>query len=63
MLLTAWKVSKCGVFSGPNTGKFGPEKALYLDTFHGVVHFTCEKIVFTFLGRLSPNFVSNIERI
>ena len=62
MLLTAWKVAKYGAFSGPNTGKFGPEKTLYLDTFHAVVHFTCEKI-FTFLGRLSSNFVSNIERI
>ena len=38
---TAWKMSKYGVFSGPyfpvfspNTGKYGPEKTLYLDTFH-----------------------------
>ena len=23
---TAWKVSKYGVSSGPNTGKYGPEK-------------------------------------
>ena len=37
---TAWKLSKYGVFSGPyftvfspNTGKYGPEKTLYLDTF------------------------------
>ena len=35
-----WKVSKCGVCSGPyfpvfsrNTGKYGPEKTAYLDTF------------------------------
>ena len=46
---TAWKVSKYGAFSGPyfpvlgsNTeiygkyGKYGPEKAPYLDTFHTV---------------------------
>ena len=40
---TAWKVSKCGVFFGPyfpvfglNTGKYGPEKTPYLDTFHAV---------------------------
>ena len=37
---TAWKVSKYVVFSGPyfpvNTGKYGPEKTLYLDTFHAV---------------------------
>ena len=37
------KVSKYGVFSGPcfpvfglNTGKYEPEKAPYLDTFHAV---------------------------
>ena len=33
---TAWKVSKYGVFSSPNTGKFGPEKPPYLDTFQAV---------------------------
>ena len=33
---TAWKVSINGVFSGPNTGKYGPEKTTYLDTFHAV---------------------------
>ena len=32
--ITAWKVSKYGVISGPNTGKYGPEKTPYLDTFH-----------------------------
>ena len=38
------KVSKYGVFSGPyfnvfgmNTGKYGPEKSPYLDTFHAVL--------------------------
>ena len=38
--ITAWKVSKYGVISGPyfpvfglNTGKYGPEKTPYLDTF------------------------------
>ena len=34
---TAWKVSKYEVFSGPNTGKHGPEKTPYLDTFHAVI--------------------------
>ena len=41
---TAWKVSKYGVISGPcfpvfglNTGKYGPEKTQYLDTFHAVL--------------------------
>ena len=40
---TMWKVSKCGVFSGlyfpvfsPNTGKYGPGKTPYLDTFHAM---------------------------
>ena len=33
---TAWKVFKYGVFSGPNTGIYGPEKTSYLDTFHAV---------------------------
>ena len=47
---SAWKVSKYEVFSGPyflvfglvflvsspNTGKYGPEKTPYLDTFHAV---------------------------
>ena len=39
----AWKVSKYGIFPGPcfpvfslNTGKYGPEKTPYLDTFHAV---------------------------
>ena len=27
---TAWKVSKYGVTSGPNTGKYGPEKTIGL---------------------------------
>ena len=41
---TAWKLSKYGVISGPyfpvfspNTGKYGPEITLYLDTFHAVL--------------------------
>ena len=40
---TAWNVSTCGVFPSlyfpvfsPNTGKYGPEKTPYLDTFHVV---------------------------
>ena len=43
-MCTVWKVSKCGVISGPyfpvfglNTGKYGPEITSYLDTFHAVV--------------------------
>ena len=33
-LVTAWK-ERYSVFS-PNAGKYGPEKNLYLDTFHAV---------------------------
>ena len=29
-------MSKYGVFSGPNTGNYGPEKSPYLDNFHVV---------------------------
>ena len=34
--LTAWKVSKYGVFPGPNTGKYVEEKTPYLDIFYAV---------------------------
>ena len=40
---TAWKVLKYRVFSVPyfpvfglNTGKYGPERTPYLDTFHAI---------------------------
>ena len=40
---TSWKVFKYGVFSGlcfpvftSNTGKYGPQKTLYLETFHAI---------------------------
>ena len=43
ILNTAWNVSKYEIFFGPyfpvfglNTGKYRPEKTLYLDTFHAV---------------------------
>ena len=36
IIITAWKVSKYGVFSGPYFPVFGPEKTSYLDTFHAV---------------------------
>ena len=35
--ITAGKVSIYGIFSGPNTGKYGAEKTPYLDTFHAVI--------------------------
>ena len=48
--VTSWKESKYGVFSGPyfpvlspNTGKYGPEKTLYLDIFHAV-HLTNRQV-------------------
>ena len=34
--LQIFQVSKYGVFSGPNTAKYGPEKTRYLDTFCAV---------------------------
>ena len=41
-----WKVSKYRVISGPyipvfspSTGKYGPEKTSYLDTFHALCYF------------------------
>ena len=36
VVFTASNVFKYGAFSGPNTGKYGPEKTPYLDTFHAV---------------------------
>ena len=38
-LVTAWKVSKYGVISGPYFPAFGPEKPPYLDTFHALTWF------------------------
>ena len=35
-LLTARKLSKYGVISGPNTGKYGLEITPYLDAFYAV---------------------------
>ena len=39
LLIIAWRVTKYGVFSGSNVGKYGPEKTAYLDTFHAVYLF------------------------
>ena len=53
---TAWKVSKYGLFSDPyfpafglNTGKYGPDKTPYLDTFH--------KVILIFSNLILPNFI------
>ena len=51
------KCPKNGVFSGPNTGKYGPEKTPYLDTFHAVIitifyqiiHCHCCSIVYFYI--------------
>ena len=37
--VTAWKVSKYGVFSGLNAGKYGREKTPYLETFQTVCSY------------------------
>ena len=42
--VTAWKVSKYGDISSPNTGKYGPEIILYLDTFHAVSEYVVSSI-------------------
>ena len=63
-----WKVSKYGAFSGPyfpvfglNTGKYGPEKTPYLDTFYAELR---ETIFFFFLCRGSllnqPKIINNL---
>ena len=36
-ICTAKNVSKYGVISDPNTGKYGPEVTPYLDTFDAVL--------------------------
>ena len=49
IMITAWKVSKHGVISGPyipvfspNTGKNRPEVPPYLDTFHALDKYLCD---------------------
>ena len=64
---TAWKVSKYEVFSGPhfsvfspNTGKYGPEKTPYWDTFHAVILLWNFALLlhFVFENRFYPLFAS-----
>ena len=57
---TAWKVSKYGVFSGlyfpvfrPNTGKYGPEKTLYMNTFRAI------RVTLFMLGILGTGVLEN----
>ena len=63
LIITASKVSKYGVFSGPyflvfsqNTGKYGPEKTPYFDTFHAVYLFLPVSIKY---NRKSKNLLTN----
>ena len=39
-IFIAWKASKYGVFYGPNTGKYGPEKNSVFGYFSRSVYFT-----------------------
>ena len=60
-----WKVSKYGVFSGLyfpvfglNTGKYGPGKTPYLDTFHAV-RDSAEKLHLWFFSRRNSMFFAH----
>ena len=47
-MVTAWKVSRYGVISGSNTGKYGPVPYLdtpYLDTFHAVDNIADSRMI------------------
>ena len=57
-------MSKYGVFSGPyfpvfspNTGKYGPEKTAYLDTFHAVCKVACKKLRPKFLCYIWTRYI------
>ena len=56
--LTAWKVSNHGVFSGPNTGKYGTEKTPYLDTFHAVYYYSTQDKKWKYRKAWLPNIHS-----
>ena len=63
MTITARKVSKYGVFSGPyfpsfglNTGRYGPEKTPYLDTFHAVTILTIEIMISVKIEKYNNNY-------
>ena len=59
---TAWKWSKCGVFSGTNTGKYGPKITPYLDIFHAVASFSAMQLRIVLVHRDKDVFriLSNI---
>ena len=67
---SAWKVSKYGGFSGPNTGKYRSGKTPYLDTFHAVwlslqVLSICKKLgeistVINSMAYVTKNFIKKV---
>ena len=65
---TAWNVSKYEVFSTPyfpvfglHTGKYGPEKTPYLDTFHAVFHLKWNSYVFLLIVNNALRFDHKIR--
>ena len=54
-----WTVSKYGVISGPNTGKYGPEITKYLGTFHAVK----ETLLKTFFQSIGQQICRNLDTI
>ena len=66
--VTAWNVSKYGVISGPyfpvfspNTGKYGPEIALYLDPFHAVREHVSSYIICEIQCEIKCEILFNIR--
>ena len=55
-------MSKYEVFSGPNTGRYGPEKTLYLDTFHAVNNAVVTFLKEIFKGKLFLEVFSPVIR-
>ena len=54
-----WTVSKYGVISGPNTGKYGPEITQYLGTFHAVK----ETLLKNFFQSIGQQICRNLDTI
>ena len=49
-------MSKNVFFSGPNTGKYGPEKTPYLGTFHAI------SVKYNLLGKMRKEIRPRIDR-
>ena len=56
--VTAWKVSKYGVFSGQYFPAFGPEKTPYLDTF---TQWVLLLIIWKYINRIRNDHTRAIE--